>query len=135
MGMANKFSGTGNLADTPTVKSVTVRAEAESRTVAEMRIYFDRSVPDGNGGFRDAGGFWLTCNLWGRRAEAPIIKQLTKGMRVHVEGTLSQESWEDSASGTQRTAMRLDVDYLALDPGRIQSVSVAASRADQDPRG
>ena len=53
--MANHFEGRGNLAAAPELKQVEV--DGEQRTVAELRIYFDRSVPDGDGGFEDRGGF------------------------------------------------------------------------------
>jgi hypothetical protein len=64
--MSNQFSGIGNLGTDPVLHEVTVNGE--ERQVAEMRVYFDRSVPKENGEYRDEGGFWRTVSLWRARA-------------------------------------------------------------------
>jgi single-strand DNA-binding protein len=65
--MSTYFSGRGNLADVPELK--TVEINGDEREVAQMRIYFDRLIPNGNDEFENKGGFWLDVNLWGPRAE------------------------------------------------------------------
>lgn len=129
--MANRFEGRGNLAAAPELKRVQV--VGEERLVAELRVYFDRQVPDGDGGFIDRGGFWLTANLWGPRAEV-AANLLPKGARVHVIGTLVQDTWTDKDTGTQRTAVELVADYVSLDLGRVEGLSLRlpeeAVRAD-----
>jgi single-strand DNA-binding protein len=99
--MANRFGGRGNLAAAPELKQV--EADGEPGTVTEQRIYFDRSVPDGDGGFEDRGGFWLTANLWGEGAEL-AANLLRRGARVHVLGTLGRDTWTDKDSGEERSA-------------------------------
>ena len=74
--MSNHFAGRGNLGADPDLKHVEI--DGEPRAVAALRIYFDRPVPDGDGGFTDKGGFWLPVNLWGPKAET-IAKLLRKG--------------------------------------------------------
>ncbi|MGH8547463.1 MAG: single-stranded DNA-binding protein [Methylococcales bacterium] len=98
--MSNQFSGIGNLGTDPALHSVTVNGE--DRQVAEMRVYFDRSVPKENGEYQDEGGFWLTVSLWGARAE-PAVKILKKGARVQVDGILRAESRDDE-TGAPRCA-------------------------------
>ena len=119
--MANRFEGRGNLAAAPELKRVQV--DGEERLVAELRIYFDRQVPDGDGGFIDRGGFWLSANLWGQRAEQ-VAALLPKGARIHVTGTLVQDAWTDKDTGEPRKAVALVADYVSLDLGRLEGVSM-----------
>ncbi len=116
----NRFSGVGNLGDKPKHKAVQVGDEA--RDVLELRLYFDRPVPDGEGSYADKGGFWLNANLWGNRAK-PLSDLLDKGMRVRVEGTLIQETWEDR-DGEDRSAMKLDLDAVALELVRVAGIEM-----------
>lgn len=92
------------------------------RDVLELRIYFDRPVPDGEGSYTDKGGFWLNANLWGNRAK-PLSELLDKGMRVRAEGTLIQETWEDR-EGEERISMRLDLDAVTLELVRVASIEM-----------
>ncbi len=116
----NRFTGVGNLGDKPKHKTVPIGDEA--RDVLELRVYFDRPVPDGDGSYTDKGGFWLNANLWGNRAK-PLSELLDKGMRVRVEGTLIQETWEDK-EGEERSGMKLDLDSLALELVRVASIEM-----------
>lgn len=122
----NRFNGVGNLGDRPKLKSVQVGDEV--RDVLDLRIYFDRPVPDGDGSFADKGGFWLNANLWGNRAK-PLSDLLDKGMRVRVEGTLIQETWEDR-EGEERSGMKLDLDALALELVRVASIEMRPREAN-----
>jgi len=117
--MSNVFQGAGNLGDAPTLKRATVAGEPQP--VLELSIYFDRPVPIEDGAFEDRGGFWLQAEIWGKRAEqaAPM---LAKGARVRVEGTLVQESWTDKDTDEERSAFKLRLDWIALDPMRIEQV-------------
>jgi len=124
--MANRFEGRGNLAAAPELKQVEV--DGEQRAVAELRIYFDRSVPDGDGCFEDRGGFWLTANLWGERAEQ-VASLLPKGARVHVTGTLVRDTWTDKDSGEERSAFELVADHVSLDLGRVENVALRQKEA------
>lgn len=116
----NRFTGVGNLGDKP--KHKTVPIGDETRDVLELRVYFDRPVPDGDGNYADKGGFWLNANLWGNRAK-PLSDLLDKGMRVRVEGTLIQETWEDR-EGEERSGMKLDLDNLALELVRVSHIEM-----------
>lgn len=118
--MSNRFEGRGNLADKPELKSVKLE-NGKTRELAQMRIYFDRQVPDGEK-FADKGGFWLNCALWGERASG-AAEVLKKGARVFVQGALVQETWTDN-EGVAREALKLDVEYLAHDLSRVEGVSL-----------
>lgn len=125
----NHFIGRGNLAAAPEIKAVKVGGD--DRTVAEFRAYFDRQVPKSGepGQFEDRGGFWLDCNLWGPRAES--LRVLPAGARVHVEGTLVEEPWKDE-HGNKRTSRKVSVDYVALDLGRVETITLKPKQQDSD---
>jgi single-strand DNA-binding protein len=84
--MINEFQGIGNVGSNPSLSSVEV--ENETRKVANMRVYFDRPIGED---FQDKGGFWLTIDIWGFRAEE-AARTLKKGARVYVSGTLREET-------------------------------------------
>jgi len=117
--MANDFRGRGNLGSAPTLKQVEV--DGELRSVAQLRVYFDRSVPDGDGGFVDRGGFWLDVSVWGAKGEA-AARILRKGARVSVSGTLVNQEWTDKESGETRSRLELRADNVDLDLLRVDNV-------------
>ena len=116
--MSNQFQGVGNLGVAPTLTAVNVAGEA--RKVANMRLYFDRQIAKGDDGYADKGGFWLSVDMWGFRAEE-AIRLLKKGSRVFVQGMLREESWKEE-TGEERTALRLTVDYFAIDSICVESL-------------
>ncbi len=120
--MSNTFHGRGNLGDNPSLKYVPVAGGAQ-RAVCELRVYFDRQVPDGNGGFVDRGGFWADVAYWGDRGEQ-AARLLAKGMRVRVEGSMLQEHWQDKDSGEDRYKMAVVADHIDLDLMRLEAVTV-----------
>ncbi|WP_133719114.1 single-stranded DNA-binding protein [Methylocaldum gracile] len=117
--MSNQFSGVGNLGQAPVLR--TVQVDGEDRSVADLRVYFDRSVPQDDGSFEDEGGFWLSVSVWGARAES-AVKVLRKGARIQVDGQLREESWED-AEGAEHRALRLTASRIATDPVCIESIT------------
>ncbi|MEW8375841.1 MAG: single-stranded DNA-binding protein [Candidatus Thiodiazotropha sp.] len=119
--MGNEFRGRGNLGAPPALKPVEV--DGEKRWVAEMRVYFDRNVPDGDDGFIDKGGFWLTVNLWGAKGET-AANLLTKGVLVVVSGTLVNHEWIDKESGEPRSRLEVHADYVDLDLFRVEGIQL-----------
>ena len=117
--MSNQFTGTGNIGQAPALR--TVKVGSEDRSVADLRIFFDRSIPQDDGSFEDGGGFWLTVTVWGSRAET-VVKLMSKGMRVHVTGQLRLVSWDDD--GEARADLRLTAERLSIDPICLDSVQV-----------
>lgn len=126
--MTRLFSGTGNLGAEPALKQVEV--DGEERSVADMRIYFDRQLKQDDGAFVEDGGFWLTTSLWGWRAEA-AARLLPKGARVFARGRLREDSWEGD-DGETRTQLRLDADYLTVDLLCIDELKLRTKRQATD---
>jgi single-strand DNA-binding protein len=127
--MSNRFAGVGNVGAAPELRWVGVRGEP--RPVLELRVYFDRRVPRGDGKFEDDGGFWLTVSQWGSRAE-DLAKLLQKGARIQVMGTLRQEEWEDRETGANRSELRVTADAIFIDPVCLESVVYRPRRASSE---
>ncbi len=127
--MSNQFSGTGNLADTPTLKSVTVNGE--DRKVAEMRVFFDEYKPDGQGNFEQVGGFWLDVSIWGRRAEQ-VAELCRRGARIYAIGSMKEDRWPDKDTGEERSKHYLVADDIFLSLSRIESVKFRPKRAAEE---
>lgn len=128
--MSNLYHGAGNLGDTPSLKRAMVAGAPQP--VLEMSIYFDRPVPTDEGDYEDRGGFWLRAELWGKRAEQAATL-LAKGARVRVAGTLVQDSWTDKETDEERSAFKLKLDWIALDPLRIEHVKFKESSRPHAP--
>ena len=125
--MSTKFVGTGNLGGDPNLKSP---MGEENHQVADMRIYFDRPVPDKESKlFEDKGGFWLDVSAWGRLA-LDVARVLKTGMRVKVEGSLKQSKWTDETSGGERSKMVLYADEITLVLARIETIQVRQKQTE-----
>lgn len=105
----NQFFGEGNLGLDPNLKSV--RRDGEDNDVVNLRIYFDRPVPDGEGNFEDKKGFWLNVEVWGGRA-THVARLCAKGSRVAVIGSLMDDSYEKDGETITGVSVRARHVYL-----------------------
>ena len=105
----NEFIGEGNLGQEPDVRVVT--RDGENNDVANLRIYFDRPVPDAEGKFEDKKGFWLNVEMWGDRAKQ-VARLCTKGSRVAVIGSLMDDSYETDGGTVAALSVRAKRVYL-----------------------
>lgn len=127
--MSNRFIGIGNLGSNPVLTSP---VGEEQRTVADMRIYFDRPVKDHDTDqFEDKGGFWFDVSAWDRLA-GDVVRVLKKGMRVKVEGSLKHNTWMDENSGEERSRMVLYADEITLVLNRVESIDMRQKRDSED---
>lgn len=127
--MSNEFRGTGNLGDSPTLKTVIVAGK--EKKVAELRVFFDDYKPDGNGGFEQVGGFWLNVSVWDKRAEA-AADMLRKGARVMAIGRLTQSTWTDKETGEEKNSLQLNADDVFLSLSRIEKVEFRAKKEQRE---
>ncbi len=118
--MSCKFIGKGNLGNAPVLKHLTV--EGEPSAVVEMYVYFDRLVPV-NDDYEDRGGFWLNVEFWADRTERAerVARLLSRGCRIHVEGTLVLQTW-DSETGPENRLI-LKAKDITLDLARVESIT------------
>ena len=63
-----------------------------------------------SGDWADGGTLWLGCRAYGELADN-IAASLSKGMRVIVQGRLTQRDYTDS-QGVQRTSLDLEVEAI-----------------------
>ncbi|MDR1825925.1 MAG: single-stranded DNA-binding protein [Bifidobacteriaceae bacterium] len=75
-------------------------------TIASTPRNFDRA----SGEWRDGDTLFLRCSVW-REAAENVAETLTKGMRVIVQGRLTQRSYE-TREGERRTVVELQVDEV-----------------------
>lgn len=129
--MSNEFFGTGNVGQSPELRTVTVGSE--TRKVLELRVFFDAYGRDAEGNpiQNDAQSFWKTVTLWGERGER-AAKHLVKGARIAVKGSLRGEKWVDKATGEERTGDAIRAEDVYLSFARVESVAFKpkAQRAD-----
>jgi len=105
----NEFIGEGNLGQEPDLRTVT--REGESDSVVNLRIYFDRPVPDAEGRFEDRKGFWLNVEVWGDRARQ-VARLCPKGSRLAVIGSLMDDSYETDGGTVAALSVRARRVYL-----------------------
>jgi single-strand DNA-binding protein len=127
--MPNTFQGTGNLGDSPVLK--TVQVNGEDHKVAELRVFFDNYRPDGQGGLEQTGGYWLDVSVWDYKGEQ-AARLLRKGARVHVIGRLELDSWADRETGEPREKLRLVADDVLMSLTRVKGVEFEARRGEEE---
>jgi single-strand DNA-binding protein len=127
--MGNRFTGTGNLGDNPTLKELIVGGEP--RKVCELRVFFDNYRLNEKDEYEQAGGFWLDVNTWREGLAENCVAHLRKGARVTVSGRLDMQNWTDKESGEPRSAFRLIAEEITLGLGRIEAVRFRPKRASE----
>ena len=99
---------TGNLVADPEP-----RVSQAGKSWVTFRIASTPRVRDRQtGDWSDGEPLWLGCRAYGEYADN-IVASLTKGMRVIVQGRLTQRSYTDN-QGQQRTSLDLEVEGGAL---------------------
>ncbi|KAM9863117.1 single-stranded DNA-binding protein [Leucobacter sp. BZR 635] len=97
---------TGNLVADPEP-----RVSQAGKSWVTFRIASTPRVRDRQSGdWADGEALWLGCRAYGEYADN-IAATLTKGMRVIVQGRLTQRSYTDN-QGAQRTSLDLEVEEV-----------------------
>ncbi|MGF3056181.1 single-stranded DNA-binding protein [Microbacterium sp. YY-01] len=96
----------GNLTADPELRYTQSGLPVANFTVASTPRSFDRA----SGEWKDGDALFLRCSLW-REAAENVAGSLTKGMRVIVQGRLTQRSYE-TREGEKRTSIELQVDEI-----------------------
>lgn len=87
------------------------RVSQAGRSWVTFRIASTPRVRDRQSGdWSDGEPLWLGCRAYGEYADN-IAASLTKGMRVMVQGRLTQRSYTDN-QGQQRTSLDLEVEEV-----------------------
>lgn len=96
----------GNLVDDPELKFTPSGHPVTKFRVASTPRTFDKSTNE----WRDGDGLFLTVTAWRSLAEN-TAESLTRGMRVIVQGSLKQRSYEDR-EGAKRTVYEIEAEDI-----------------------
>ncbi len=96
----------GNLTADPTLRWTQSGSAVADFTVASTPRTYDRNA----GEWRDGDPIFMRCSVWRDVAEN-VAESLRKGMRVIVQGRLTQRSYE-TQQGERRTVVELQVDEV-----------------------
>ena len=115
----------GNLTADPELRWTQSGAAVADFTVASTPRTYDRNA----GEWRDGDTLFMRCSVWRDIAEN-VAESLRKGMRVIVQGRLTQRSYE-TQQGERRTVVELQVDEVgpSLRRARAQVTRVQAQSA------
>lgn len=113
----------GNLTADPELRWTQSGAAVADFTVASTPRTYDRNA----GEWRDGDTLFMRCSVWRDTAEN-VAESLRKGMRVIVQGRLTQRSY-DTQQGERRTVVELQVDEIgpSLRRARVQVTRTAPS--------
>ncbi|MFP3714789.1 single-stranded DNA-binding protein [Puerhibacterium sp. TATVAM-FAB25] len=96
----------GNLVADPELRFTPSGAAVANFRIASTPRTFDRQANE----WKDGESLFLSCSVW-REAAENVAESLTKGMRVIVQGRLTQRSYE-TREGEKRTVVELQVDEV-----------------------
>ena len=96
----------GNLTADPELRWTQSGAAVADFTIASTPRTYDRNA----GEWRDGDTLFMRCSVWRETAEN-VAESLRKGMRVIVQGRLTQRSY-DTQQGERRTVVELQVDEV-----------------------
>ena len=96
----------GNLTADPELRWTQSGAAVADFTVASTPRTYDRNA----GEWRDGDTLFMRCSVWRETAEN-VAESLRNGMRVIVQGRLTQRSY-DTQQGERRTVVELQVDEV-----------------------
>ena len=119
----------GNLTADPELRWTQAGAPVADFTVASTPRTYDRNA----GEWRDGGTLFMRCSVWRETAEN-VAESLRKGMRVIVQGRLTQRSY-DTQQGERRTVVELQVDEVgpSLRRARAQVTRAQSHTASAPP--
>jgi single-strand DNA-binding protein len=96
----------GNVTGDPELRFTPSGAAVANFTVASTPRSFDKNSNE----WKDGETLFLRCSVW-RDAAENVAETLKQGMRVIVQGRLTQRSYEDK-EGQKRTSIELQVDEV-----------------------
>lgn len=105
----------GNLTADPELRWTQSGAAVADFTVASTPRTYDRNA----GEWRDGDTLFMRCSVWRETAEN-VAESLRKGMRVILQGRLTQRSY-DTQQGERRTVVELQVDEVGLSLRRVRA--------------
>lgn len=100
MSTLNRVTIIGNLTRDPELRTVPSGA-----SVCDLGLAINRNWTDPQGQKHEEVTF-VDVTFWGKNAEN-VVKYLSKGRSVYVEGRLQLDSWKDAQTGQDRNKLRV----------------------------
>lgn len=113
----------GNVTADPELRTIASGASVVNFTVASTPRTYNRQ----SGQWEDGDALFMRCSAWRDLADH-IQASVTKGMRVIVQGSLRQRSYQ-TQSGENRTVVEMQVDEIG------PSLRYATAQVTRVPRG
>lgn len=98
----------------------TVGRDAEVRYLPSGQAVLNVTVANHVGLGDKQQTLWISCALWGKRAEGQLQNYLKKGQQVFVSGELSQREYR-AQDGSTKTSLELNANIIDLVGKRNES--------------
>jgi len=98
--------------------------DAELKDVNQNKV-LSFSVASDTGYGENKATMWVSCSIWGKRAES-LHQYLTKGTQVTVVGSLSERTYTNN-DGQEKTSLQMRVSELSMSGGGEQQKSAATA--------
>lgn len=129
--MGTSVDWEGNIGSAPEFKEFP-NGNKDPRRLLRLNVYFDNSIPKGDGsGYEDRGGFWANVEWWHRDAEQ-YSRVFQKGMRVLIQGRAVMDEW--TKDGEEYSALKVQASRVAILPHRVEAVHLTLSQINQSSR-
>lgn len=107
MASTNSVHILGNLTRDPEVRYTPKGSAVCDLSIACNRVWYD----DQNQKHEETD--FIDVTVFGKSAEN-VGKFVGKGLRIHVQGRLKQETWEDKATGNKRSKLKVIADQVTF---------------------
>lgn len=108
MGSVNKVLLIGNLTRDPEL-----RYTPSGSAVSEFGLALNESYTNKQTGQKTEKVNFIDIVCWGKTAEV-AAEYLKKGSQVHIEGKLTQDRWQDEASGQNRSKVKVTCERVTF---------------------
>ncbi len=115
MAYLNKVMLIGNIGKDPVISAGPTGRKRVSFSLATSRRYRD------NNGEQKEQTDWHNIVGWGKVADTMESLGVRKGMTLYIEGSLTNRSWTDQATGQKRYATEVNLDTFQLLTPRNQN--------------
>lgn len=113
------------------VRDPELRHTPGGAAVCDFALAVNRRWTDNAGQKKEEVSF-IDCTAWAKTAEL-VSTYLRKGSAALVEGEIRQERWEDSATGGQRSRIKVNVARVQFLGRKAEGDGAPASAQPEEP--
>lgn len=127
MANVNKVFLLGNLTRDPEL-----RYTPGGAAVSEFGLAINESYTNKQSGQKTEKVYFFDVVCWGKTGEI-AAEYLKKGSPVHIEGKLTQDRWEDEASGQKRSKVKVTCERLTFVGSKANGASAGGGQGGEAP--